>query len=392
MGLSVARKVAALCVVWLFLSLFSPVAVSAGSTSNKWFGALQIRTGQEATLRVANLNAVTLELGWDAFEPSQGVVNKTYVGEQRLRLDKLRRAGFSVFLDLGLQYPPAWVFKLNGATRLVNQDGVEWRGGTGTNLVNAVFNPAVRAAQSEYYSLVAAAFPKDSFAAIRVGGLHMGELSYPPPNGKSNTMWMYDQQAQAASPVPGWRPGRGTRNQARLGLKYYFDSINGYASWLLSLSSRNFPSADLQLLLPSWGLRPGQIDAALAAELRGTTSAEINGLITQGLDWTSQVNLLIPYGSRGVAYTTWLDAESGDQSLQYMSPADYLYTLTTSRGLALGGENTGGGNQRTLQICLDRVTGLRMRGMMWMNADSLISDAALRQTYSSGARAALNAG
>jgi len=320
-----------------------------------------------------------LELGWDAFEPAQGVVNQSYVEEQRARLLEWHDSGFSVFLDLGLQYTPEWVFKLNGASRLVNQDGHEWRGPIGSNLTNAVFNPAVRAAQQQYYSLVAAAFPKGSFAAVRVGGLHMGELSYPPPDGKPNTLWMYDRLAQLAAPIPGWKPGQGTSDQTRRSLQFYYGSLNGYANWLLKLSARNFPSADLQLLLPSWGLRPGQTEAAIAAGLRGTTGGEVNGLITQGLDWKSQVKLLVPYGTRGVAYTTWLDAESGGRSLQYISPAEYLHTLTAPLGIALAGENTGSGDERILQLCLNRVSSLRMQGMMWMNADDLLADPTLRQ-------------
>lgn len=357
-------------------------ATLAPSTEPPWFGALQAQPNQAARLRAAGLRTVTLEIGWDSFEPQPGVVDKAYLARQKEVLRQWRAAGFQVFLDTGLQYPPTWAFALPGGTRFVNQFGETWSGGTGSNLVNAVFNPSVRAAQRRYYSLLAASFPAGSFAAVRVGGLHMGEMSYPPADGRANTLWMYDASAQAGSPLPGWKPGAGSTVAAQTGLRYYLDSLNGYAAWLLATTSEFFPRSDLQLMLPSWGLRPGHLDAALAAGLKGTTSAEINNLITEGLDWTKQVPLLQQYGTRGVAYTTWLDAPSDHNTdLQYMSPVDYLATLTTPRRIPLAGENTGQGTPATLALSLERVERLGLRGMLWMTAADLLASNQLQQTF-----------
>ncbi len=346
-----------------------------------WFGALQASPSQMTALTSVGLKTVTLELGWDAFEPQQGKADPQYVARQRHLLAQWKTAGFRVVLDTGLQYPPAWAFSLPGASRLVNQYGQTWSGQVGSDIVDAVFNPQVQAAQRSYYELLAATFPPGSFEAVRVGGLNMGEMSYPvAAAGAPATMWMYDAAAQANAPVPGWIPGTGTQADARASVDYYLSSLKNYAAQLLAVTARNFPEATLQLLLPSWGLRPGQLDDALAGGLSGTSPAEINGFLTQGLDWASQVRLLVPYGSRGVAYTTWLDAPSHGSSLQDMSPAEYLHTLTVPLGLGLAGENTGQGTPASMALCLQRVRTLGMQGLMWMTATEMLASPSLMQS------------
>jgi hypothetical protein len=374
----------------LATGLLSPQAVplvAVPTAPRPWFGVLQAHAAQASILTAANIKTVTLELGWDAFEPVQGEVNSDYVSQQRSNVANWQDAGFKVILDTGLQYPPAWVFNTPGGARFVDQRGMIWNGGTGSKIVNAVFNASVRAAEATYYSRIASAFAGISFAAVRVGGLNMGELSYPPAVTGSDTLWMYDETAQINSPVRGWKPGAGTSTDARTAVNYYLGAINDYARWLLRTTSDNFPTARLLLMLPSWGLRPGHLTAAIAGGLSGHTNPEVNGLLTGGLDWVTQVNLLVPYGIRGVAYTTWLDAPTNGTSPQDLSPAEYLYTLTSPRQVGLAGENTGVANVAALQLSINRVGKLKMQGMLWMTATNLIDQPVLLKTYSAASSA-----
>lgn len=363
----------------VLLAVMVPTSTSVAAASPLWFGVLQANSSQATALKGAKVTTVTLEIGWDQFEPQANTVNLTYVQQQKAKALAWQRAGFQVVLDTGLQYPPAWAFSLPGGTRLVNQWGQSWTGPTsGARVINGVFNSSVRAAEARYYGLLRTHFAGVSFSAVRVGGLHMGELSYP-PGSKPGTLWMYDASAQASSPIKGWKPGTGTTADAKKAGDYYLASINSYTKWLLGVTSSNFPQAKMHLLLPSWGIRPTQYDAAVAAGLRGTTSAEINNLIAEGLDWKFQVSLLVPYGSRGVAYTTWIDAPHYGSSLQDMNPAKYLQSLTTGKGIGLAGENTGNGTLESLQVSLNRAKYYGMEGLMWMHSTNLLASPAMMQ-------------
>jgi hypothetical protein len=379
-------------VVTAFALLISAPAVSSAATATSspptpWFGVLQAQPAQAQALTRAGVNAVTVELAWAAYEPSRGQWNSTYVQQQRARIAQLDQQGTYVILDLGLQYPPTWAFDLPGATHLQDQYGNTWSGDTGAKIVNAVFNPEVRAAQDQYIAQVATDLPVASIGAVRVGGLNMGELSYPPSTAAGGTsLWMYDASAQSLAPVPGWRPGSGSASDAQRSLDFYYGSLTSYGSWLLDLTARSFPQADLHLLLPSWGLRPGQTEEALAAGLRGTTPGEINDQITQGLDWSSQIPLLTRYGGRAVAYTTWLDAPSQGTTPRYLSPAEYIYSLARPLNVAVAGENTGGSNVASMQLCLERVRELGLRGMLWMTASTLLANPDLTAAYADGAQ------
>lgn len=228
--------------------------------------------------------------------------------------------GVGAVLDPGLQYPPDWVFRLPGATRFRNQYGVNWTGSTpdGTAVANAVFDPAVRRAEASFLGRLADDLGGRSFAAVRVGGLLSGELRYPPAAdgaGHDDSLWYFDASAQSAAPVP------------------------------------------------DWGLRPGQVAAALADGLDGRSRAEQGGMLASGEDWPQQVAVLARQ-PRALAYTTRLDAEADGTSPQLISPVQYLVQLAAPVRVPVAGENTGQPSMSALRLCLDRVEALRLDGMM----------------------------
>ena len=107
------------------------------------FGVLQPDTHRQTAALQAGLRARTLEIGWNLYEPREGVWNTAYMEQQKKLATQMRAAGFSVILDLGVQNPPDWVLALPNS-RFVNQYGDTFQAGLGINGVNAIFSGAVR--------------------------------------------------------------------------------------------------------------------------------------------------------------------------------------------------------------------------------------------------------
>ena len=122
------------------------------------------------------------------------------------------------------------------------------------------------------------------------------------------------------------------------------------------------------VLYPSWGIRPGQASLAVAGNLAGTTSAELNGEIQRGFDFARQVGAIT---DRGVVVTsTWLDADGSrddgaDQ--RYWSPVHYLASLAAVNPVrpALYGENTGHGSAAALAFTRAQAGRFGLLGFAW---------------------------
>ena len=57
------------------------------------------------------------------------------------------------------------------------------------------------------------------------------------------------------------------------------------------------------MMYPSWGIRPGQIDAAVADQLAGKTSAEVNGELPRGFDFARFIHGITDPDV--IVYCTW---------------------------------------------------------------------------------------
>src|SRR5690606_18425367 len=114
--------------------------------------------------------------------------------------------------------------------------------------------------------------------------------------GKANCYWAFDPFAQGKKPglpagmtpcpVPGWKPGDASPDHAsaRAFIHWYLDSLKHYHDWQITTVRKHY-AGPLMMLYPSWGIRPGQLDAAIAADLAGTTPAEKNGELQRGFDF-----------------------------------------------------------------------------------------------------------
>ena len=339
-------------------------------TSGPILGVLGVSGSYFSQERAAGIDAVTITLGWNDAEPSPGSFSSSFVESLQNEIATARSAGLSVVLDPGLQYPPAWVFSLPGGTRYVDQYGDVFTGSedSGDNVANAVTDSAVREAEGSYLAWLGSQIQPGEILAVREGGGPLGELSYPDSDfdGNTNCYWAFDTSSQSVSPVPGWTPGTGTTAQAQAFLDAYNGALDSYGLWLNDTLGTDFGTKIL-VLLPGWGERPGA-EASEVANLLTLNMPEFN----EGLDWTDLLDSL-PDAANSVAYTTYLDAPSIEQTPQLEDPADYIASLAEPAHLLLGGENTGDGTVATVNLCFERARALDYFIVQWMDESQLIS-------------------
>lgn len=315
----------------------------------------------------AGIDLVTLELGWDAYQPTATTTNRSYVAKRVAEARAYTDAGLEVVLDLGLQYTPAWAWALPGETRFTNQYGEQWHGEIGTDALDAVWNSTARQAEGTYVGLVARDFA-GLVDRVRVGGLLSGELRLPPAHaaGHVDSLWAFGEGALAASPDPTWRPGSGTAAQARRWLDFYMSSVSRYAVWLTQTVGSAFPATPIDVLLPGWGVRPGDLERVAADRVSTGAVVSTGDDLASGLDWPRQIRALDRLALDLTVVTTWLDAPSYGAAPRDLAPVEYLATLTRPLAMPLSGENTGGGGAATLERVREQAKRLELGRITWM--------------------------
>jgi hypothetical protein len=327
--------------------------------------------------RAAGITTKVLSLSWRKYMAGQGTVDAAYVARKRAELTALRDAGFAVILSLGYHDTPGWILALPDS-RYVNQYGVAYGDGTqDLGDANLVFNPVLREHLAAYIARVFADLGTD-LAAVRVGGGRYGELTYPPAElpGSPNSYWAFDRHAQARNPVAGWRPGDASpTGEAGRFLEWYLDALADYQTWQIETVRRSYAGM-IMVLYPSWGIRPGQAALAVADNLAGRTSAELNGEIQRGFDFARQVGAIADPAV--VVTTTWLDADGsrdGGVDQRYWSPVHFLASLAAVNPVrpALYGENTGQGSKADLAFTRAQAGRFGLLGFAWYREAELFA-------------------
>ena len=349
------------------------------------YGALQTEPERAAAGREIGWRVAVIAVSWDRFEPEVGRFDEKYIEGVATTKTKLRALGYKLQLDLGVQYPPAWVFS-SANSRYRDQFGDAFASKqAGENLPNVVFNAEVRKRVAGYVRAVFVRLGSD-WDFVRLGGGKFGELNFPGPNfnGRTNCYWAFDDLAQGKStglpegmracPVPGWIPGASSADHrsAKKFIEWYLDSLENYQDWQIA-TVRRWYSGDLCLLYGSWGLRPGWLDAAVAKDLSGDTPAERNGELQQGFDWARMIGGI--RDPRTIVYCTWVDGTIGNRDLAddestdpaRWSPVHWQASLARSNPLHLRvwGENTGHNNRAAMKLSFDRVKRFDLMGLMW---------------------------
>ena len=328
--------------------------------------------------RTAGIQAKVFNLSWRVYAPAEGQVDQAYITRKRAELQGLRNAGFAVILSLGFHDTPSWVHTNYTNTRYVNQYGDRYQGNGAIDSgdANLVFNHQLRGLVVGYVKDMFTIFGT-SWAGVRLGGGRYGELTYPPHDysGHTNSYWAFDALAQAQSPAPGWKPGQVTSSdKASQFLNWYLNNLVGFQSWQIRLVRQHY-SGPLLMLYPSWGIRPGQIEKALATYLNGSTAPERNGEIPRGFDFARQITAITD--PQVIVTSTWLDADtSGDSSATALwSPIKYLASLAQAHPLRLKlyGENTGRGQRAAMDLSAAQVRRYGLLGMSWYREEEMFS-------------------
>ncbi|MCC7106368.1 MAG: hypothetical protein IT307_14595 [Chloroflexi bacterium] len=328
----------------------------------------------------AGLRVKTLHVFWDRAQPAGPSSFATrFWDDKRRELEALRRRGFQVILEPGTAFPPSWLLDSPGAL-YVNQYGDAWRWPPQAvrNVANGVFSPAVRTVMEQYHTRILRELGSD-FLGIRVGGGFYNELHYPSNqfNGQTNCYWGFDGSAQQDCPVPGLKPGIDQMEPgvAQQFVSWYLGRLVEYLQWQVNVWRASFKN-HLMLMLPGWGIRPGQAEIAIANGLRGMTSFEGNGSLHMGQAFDLQLQAITD--PRIVAYTTWLDSHpelshDGLPIPALWSPAKYVASLADRLGLQFMGENSGQNTPDEMKLCVERVKALGMVGMVWFSESELFA-------------------
>ena len=368
----------------LLVGVVATGVIGAGSASAATASTSALRwgiVGNDGTHlsaeRAAGVTAKFIDLSWASYMPKPGHVDGSYVSARRNEIAAARAAGFAIVLGLGVQSAPAWVHANYVNSYYVDQYGERYDGGTspGSGDVNFVWNSQMRTLQQQYVARVFSDLGT-SFAAVRLGGGRYGELGYPLASTSShaNTYWAFDANAAASDPVPAWMPGMASpAGQAATFLNWYLAKLADYETWQIS-TLRRYYAGPAMMLFPSWGIRPGQAAAAIAGNLSGTTSAEINGEVQRGYDYARLVGAITD--PNVIVTTDWLDSPYGNDASTNpvdWTPVHYLASLASPRGLAMYGQNTGQGSASVMSFAVAQAARYGLVGMAWYNESQLFS-------------------
>jgi len=357
-------------------------ALATGHAAPVHLGILQPKPERAAELKAAGVSLVVLSVSWDRFQPTPKSLGTDYVAQLRAEADAYRAAGLRVVLGLGVQYPPDWLRDQPDA-RFVNQHGDAYIDrAPGKNVANFVFNESIRERQLDYIAGIFQHLGAD-WAGVRLGGGWYGEVNYPAAKfaGKDNCYWAFDPIAQgkkyglpdgiAPCPVPGWKPGQPSPDNAsaRRFAEWYLDSLKNYHDWQIA-AVRRYYDGPLMMLYPSWGIRPGQLDAAVAGNLAGTTPPEKNGEVQRGFDFARFIGGI--RDPKVWVQCTWLDSnpawsdDTSDNPVRW-SPPKFLASLARAHNppLRVSAENTGGGGMAALRLSAKRIQELDIDALFW---------------------------
>lgn len=345
-------------------------------------GVLQPEPARAAELQAAGVNLVVLSLSWDLFQPAPDRFDSAYLKKLRADIEAYQAAGLGIILDTGIQYPPKWLRDQPHA-RYQNQYGATYVDpAPGKNIVNSVFNAQVRGCQLNYIAGIFRHLGKD-WAGVRLGGGWYGEINYPSAwfAEKDNCYWAFDPIAQGKEqglpsgmtpcPVPDWKPGSASLGNisAKLFSAWYLQSLQNYHDWQIS-TLRHYYDGPLMMLYPSWGIRSGQLDAAVSNDLSGATPPEKNGEIQRGFDFARFIAGICD--PQVWVQCTWLDSNpawSDDTSADPVrwSPPKYLAHLARQHTppLRVSAENTGGGGMPALELSTQRIQELTPFAVFW---------------------------
>jgi hypothetical protein len=173
-------------------------------------------------------------------------------------------------------------------------------------------------------------------------------------------------------PVPDWKPGTPSPGHAsaRQFLDWYLENLRNYHDWQIATVRRDFAGPIYMMYPSTGGLRPGQLDAAIADDANGSTGPEKTGEVSRGYDTARFIAGITD--PKVIVYSTWIDGfpfcDDASPDPARWNPGHFLGSLAAAHQppLALGGENTGHpDDQANLQFTFQRLHDLHLVALYW---------------------------
>jgi hypothetical protein len=367
--------------------------------SSLLFGTLLTDPSKATQEYAANVRVVELEIGWDLYEPQDGVFNTNYSNQVKQKLQAFQAAGMKVVLGVGLQYPPSWVFNYPNS-RYVNQFG------THSGELNLTFNQTLRQRAERYIARVAQDLGPSNFWAIRIGSGGLIEALYPDEWDGVNwhSYWAYDAAAQTGaglpatvpvSPYPGWKPGQTQYNgrsfstsQVQQWYDWYLGAMVDGINWQIATYKRLGFTGYLQVLMPGIGSRPSEHSPAINNHLNG--AGDGNGTMGRAAVW-HQVLGALNDRQNVVAYISSMADGSGNNDLcqptdatvsltdpivETWSATRWISYLANRYGMPRMGENPGrsptnGYGKTMMETAAQQMKACGFQGLMWAHDSNL---------------------
>ena len=325
----------------------------------------------------AGVRVRLLQLGWNVLQPSgpsTWSVGTAAAFQQRIDAFVSNNPDVQIVLDFGVQYPPSWVAQIDP---LVDQYGTVWQASSSSRGgVNVYWSPTVRQHLADYIARVFTSLDfHDRLWAVRVG-MYQGELLYPHQSnsGKNLSFWAFDSNAQAQSPVPGWKPGEPSPNgEARAFYYWYVDNLVGTFNFFLSEIRKHY-SGYVAPVTPGIGIWDGTANQLISRNLYDTSL----GYYDTGNYW-QRIFALLPGAGTGVI--NWCssvgDLSGNDSSSKWWewSSGKIMAYLAHQNGRQIFAENpgrnaydtSGGADPRTtMGAILNTMRNSGYMGLLWV--------------------------
>lgn len=296
----------------------------------------------------------SLELGWDQYEPTQGNFAGAYIATQQAKLAAMVAAGASVVLDLGLQYPPAWAAAIRP---MVDQAAHT------VSVANTIWSATARTAAASYIARVFADLGA-TFYAVRLGSGVQVETLYPGNSGGTKSYWAYDADAQAACPVPGWKPGDASPNgEATTFWAWYVGQLVATANYLQS-KVRLAYSGTIHQLMPGQGVRPEQVAQLISSNLTDVTVLASE----RGAAWDTVVAGITNRANVVVYCSSLADGSGANEAStdkRQWSAAHWIAYNADLYGMSKAGENPGSSSYAVMQTMFAQASAYGYSPLLW---------------------------
>jgi hypothetical protein len=379
----------------------SPSPSSTPSPSSGYvFGTLNASSSYAAQEAAAGVNTAEIDVGWNLYEPQDGVFDSNYAASVKAEVGAFQAAGRKLVLGLAFHYPPSWVFSYANS-QLVNQYGGQ------AGEVNLIFNQTLRQKAGALITQINQDIGLSNFYAIRISSGGDAEAVYPLESADGvhqDGYWAYDGDAQIGinlpptipvNPFPGWRPGQTTYGGNAFTVSdvqewfiWYLSALLDEVNWQIQTYKSLGYGGYLQVLTGGLGSRPDEYQTAIDNYLNGR--GDSNATMGRGSVWDKWYDML-PDKTNVVAYVTSMADWSGDPTNNVCQSTDSSVSITDPQidswsaarwvsynanryNLPKSGENPGGGSSYGLtmmQTEAQQMQACGMQGMYWAHDANL---------------------